>query len=251
MSPTETPQLPLITVITVCRNAELLLEETILSVLGQDYPRVEYIIVDGASTDGTMSIVQRYASRLSFVSEPDKGIYDAMNKGLRVAQGTWVNFMNAGDTFADNTILSRIFGEGGAVNACAGSKEELRVIGGNTLNVFPDGRVDEHRAEPAEVIPYRLPFSHQASFVRIRPETPCFCLDYKYSADYKLFYDVYFAYGQSAFLILDTPIAKYRQEESLTMNPQNQRKIKGEYLRIQAAHKTRQWWKEYLKWKWG
>lgn len=239
---------PLISVITVCYNAASLLEETIQSVLSQDYPNLEYLIIDGASTDGTLDIIKKYTDRIKFVSEPDKGIYDAMNKGLKLANGEWVNFMNAGDYFANGHVLSDIFGSDGKLSTIT-DKGKILVIGGNTLNVFPDGHIEEHHAEQADVIPYRLPFSHQASFVRIQPDTFCFGLDYKYAADYNLFYDMYFAYGREAFLILNMSIAKYRQEDSLTMNPQNQRKIKGEYLRIQSRHRTLHWWKEYLKWR--
>lgn len=243
-----TQTIPLITIVTVCYNAATLIEKTILSVLGQDYPNLEYLIIDGASTDGTLNIVKKYADKVTLVSEPDKGIYDAMNKGLKLAHGTWVNFMNAGDLFADNHVLTAVFGEGGKLES-APNREKIWVIGGNTLNVYPGGHVEEHHAEPADIIPVRLPFSHQASFVRIQPETFCFGLSYKYAADYKLFYDLYFAYGQAVFLILDMPLARYRQEDSLTMNPENQRKIKGEYLRIQSAHRSWHWWKEYLKWR--
>lgn len=239
---------PLVTVITVCYNAVSLLEETMLSVLGQDYPNLEYLIIDGASTDGTLGIIKKYADRVTFVSDPDKGIYDAMNKGLKMAKGEWVNFMNAGDAFADSHVLSEVFGESGKL-ASVSDRKKIWVIGGNTMNFFPDGHVEEHHAEQAEVIPERLPFSHQAAFVRIQPDTFCFGMDYKYAADYKLFYDLYFAYGKAAFLVLDKPIARYRQEDSLTMNPANQHKIKGEYLRIQSAHRSWKWWKEYLKWR--
>ncbi len=239
---------PLVTVITVCYNSAALIEETIQSVLGQDYPNLEYLIVDGASTDGTLDIIRKYADRLKYVSEPDKGIYDAMNKGLKMAGGEWVNFMNAGDYLADRSVLTNIFGEGGQLSTAKNS-EQIRVIGGNTLNMYPDGHIEEHHAEHADVIPERMPFSHQASFVRIQPDKVSFDLKYKYAADYKMFYDLYFEYGKDAFLVLETAIAKYRQEDSLTMNPRNQHQIKGEYLRIQSAHRSLHWWKTYLKWR--
>lgn len=249
---------PKITVVTVVRNAAALIDRTILSVLAQDYPNVEYIIVDGASTDGTLAKIQSYAETvtladgrsLRYVSEPDGGIYDAMNKALRMATGEWVNFMNAGDTFANDHVLTDVFGDDGALaKHCntADEKQQPWVIGGNTVNFFADGREEIHHAEAADVIPQRMPFSHQAAFVRIQPETFCFGMQYPFAADYKLLYDLYFAYGASAFLILDLPIARYRQEDSLSMNPQNQRAIKSEYLRIQSAHRSWHWWKEYLK----
>ena len=101
---------PNISIITVCYNAISDIERTILSVLSQTYDTIEYIIIDGESTDGTIDIIKKYESRLSYwVSKPDKGIYDAMNKGIANAKGEWINMMNAGDTFASNTVLSEVF----------------------------------------------------------------------------------------------------------------------------------------------
>ena len=98
-----------ITVITVCLNAVQTIEETIRSVLEQDWPDVEYIIVDGASTDGTMDIIAAYRQRLSLViSEPDRGLYDAMNKGVLHSTGKVLNFMNADDHFIAPDVLRRV-----------------------------------------------------------------------------------------------------------------------------------------------
>lgn len=89
----------LITVITVSYNAGKSLEETIKSVLSQTYKNIEYIIIDGGSTDGTLNIIKKYEKQLAYwVSEPDTGIYDAMNKGIDAAHGNWVYFIGAGDT---------------------------------------------------------------------------------------------------------------------------------------------------------
>ena len=100
---------PLITVVTVVRNGEKTLEETILSVINQTYTNIEYIIVDGASTDGTLDIVRKHEDRIDYwVSEPDKGIYDAMNKGIDLAAGEWINFMNSGDGLYTNEALKKI-----------------------------------------------------------------------------------------------------------------------------------------------
>ncbi len=100
--------IPKISVVTVCYNAESAIENTILSVINQTYTSVEYIIVDGASKDSTMDIVNKYRDKISvIVSEPDKGIYDAMNKGIKLATGDWICFMNAGDSYVnENTIES-------------------------------------------------------------------------------------------------------------------------------------------------
>ena len=84
---------PLITVVTVVFNDVQHIEETILSVVNQTYPNIEYIIIDGCSTDGTVDIIKKYEERIAYwVSEPDQGIYDAMNKGIQKATGEWINF---------------------------------------------------------------------------------------------------------------------------------------------------------------
>jgi glycosyltransferase involved in cell wall biosynthesis len=101
--------LPKVTVVTVTYNAEKYLEQTIKSVIGQDYPNIEYIIIDGASSDGTIDIIKKYEKHISYwVSEPDKGIYDAMNKGIDAATGEWINFMNAGDTLVSPKTIKNI-----------------------------------------------------------------------------------------------------------------------------------------------
>jgi glycosyltransferase involved in cell wall biosynthesis len=86
---------PVLSVITVVYNNVDHIERTMLSVLDQTYAHIEYIVIDGASTDGTLPLIEKYKDRLAkFVSEPDKGIYDAMNKGLAAATGDYVLFMN-------------------------------------------------------------------------------------------------------------------------------------------------------------
>lgn len=89
---------PKISVITVCYNAAAVIEQTILSIVNQAYTNIEYIIIDGNSSDGTVDIIKKYADRItSWVSEPDKGVYDAMNKGIEKATGDWIYFIGAGD----------------------------------------------------------------------------------------------------------------------------------------------------------
>lgn len=100
--------LPKISVITVVFNGERYLEKTILSVANQTYPAIEYVIVDGGSTDKTLEIIARYRPEIQvLISEPDNGIYDAMNKGLKLATGDFVWFMNAGDTIYEPDTLSQ------------------------------------------------------------------------------------------------------------------------------------------------
>lgn len=104
-------QTPLFSIITVTYNAAEWLERTVLSVLRQSYPQIEYLIIDGGSTDGTVEIIQQYQDGLAYwISEPDGGLYDAMNKGLRQATGDYVWFINAGDTLHTANTLQEIVG---------------------------------------------------------------------------------------------------------------------------------------------
>lgn len=101
---------PIISVITVCYNVASTIEKTMLSILNQTYENLEYIIIDGNSTDGTVEIIKMYAEKLTFwISEPDNGIYDAMNKGIAKATGNFLIFMNAGDQFLNEEVLSKCF----------------------------------------------------------------------------------------------------------------------------------------------
>lgn len=98
-----------VSIITITYNSAETVEDTIQSVLAQDYPNIEYIIVDGASKDSTMAIVNRYKDKIATIhSEPDKGIYDAMNKGVRLATGELIGILNSDDFYADTKVISDI-----------------------------------------------------------------------------------------------------------------------------------------------
>lgn len=98
-----------ISIVTVCLDVAHTIRDTIESVLAQDYPHIEYIVVDGASRDATPAIVRSYGDRIArFVSEPDRGTYDSMNKALALATGDVIGFLHADDFFADKTVVSEI-----------------------------------------------------------------------------------------------------------------------------------------------
>ncbi len=107
-----------VSIITICYNSASTIEETILSVLGQDYPNIEYIIIDGASKDNTMEIVNQYKSKIAvIVSEKDRGIYDAMNKGLGQATGDLIGILNSDDTYAYTEVISDVVKQIGAADS--------------------------------------------------------------------------------------------------------------------------------------
>ena len=103
------PIIPLVTIITVCRNAGDTIERTLQSVTAQTYPHIEYIVIDGASTDGTVEMVRACSAVTTWISEADKGIADAFNKGLARASGEWVGILNADDWYEPETV-ARVIG---------------------------------------------------------------------------------------------------------------------------------------------
>lgn len=98
-----------VSIITAVYNARETIENTIKSVISQSYENIEYIVIDGLSTDGTIEIISKYKDKISkFISEPDKGIYDAFNKGIKLSSGDIIGFLNADDIYAHNRVIENI-----------------------------------------------------------------------------------------------------------------------------------------------
>nr|WP_302829721.1 glycosyltransferase family 2 protein [uncultured Bacteroides sp.] len=174
---------PKFSVITVTYNAEAVLEDTIQSVISQTYRHVEYIIIDGASKDGTLSIINRYKERISLVvSEPDKGLYDAMNKGIRHATGDYLCFLNAGDSFHEDDTLQQM------VHTLNGG-ELPDVLYGETALVDKEGHfIRMRRLSTPEVLTWKsfkqgMLVCHQAFFAKRALVEP-YDLQYRFSADF-------------------------------------------------------------------
>jgi len=121
---------PILSVITIVYNNARDIERTMLSVLGQTYQGIEYIVVDGLSNDGTLDLIKKYEDRIAkFTSEKDEGIYDAMNKGLALATGDYVIFMNSGDEFFDVDTVSAVFDSADDADIYYGETEMINDAG--------------------------------------------------------------------------------------------------------------------------
>ena len=166
---------PLISIITVVYNGVSTLERTILSVINQTYKNIEYIIIDGGSTDGTVDIIKKYEKHLTYwISETDGGVYDAMNKGIIKATGEWTNFMNSGDWFFDNNVIESLFS--------LFPKEDL--VYGSAVMRFERGNCLQKPKN--KLHPWNIKINHQSLFCKSYIlNTMRFNTKYKIASDYE------------------------------------------------------------------
>ena len=175
-----------VTLITVCRNAAAVIAETLESALEQDHPQIELIVIDGASTDGTKEILEGFRSRLAkLISEPDNGIYDAMNKGLRLATGDVIGFINAGDVFMDRHVIGKVVREFERSKADAVFGDIIMVNENDIQKVertWRNGKYDRLRFRQGWMPP------HVATFIRksIYDRFGHFNTDLRIGADYEI-----------------------------------------------------------------
>lgn len=199
---------PRFTIVTISFNAEKCIERTIVSVIQQSYNNVEYIIVDGGSRDGTMRIVEKYKENINhYISEPDKGIYDAMNKGIKLATGDYLIFMNADDVFADNNVLQKVADQ---------LKSDSDIVYGNWRTITEYGTFDNKPA-PLSTLDKKFGLSHQAIFAKVSllKQEP-FDLQYKYAGDYNMISSYYLS-GKK-FQYVDVEIAEISINSGATFN---------------------------------
>lgn len=194
---------PKLSVITIVYNNVKDIERTMLSVFSQTYKNIEYIVIDGASDDGTKDIIEKYKDKLTqFVSEKDKGIYDAMNKGLALATGDYVLFMNSGDEIYSTETVAAIFNTTAAADIYYGETEMYN-------EAWKSLGQRRHRVPETfswRSFKYGMSISHQAIYMK-RSLTSPYDLQYKYSADI----DWIIKAAKKASLIVNTKmyVAKY------------------------------------------
>lgn len=190
-----------VSVITICYNMLPHIEETIRSMMVQDHPDIEYIVIDGGSTDGTQERVERYAECIAhFVSEPDNGVYDAMNKGLRLATGDVVAFVNAGDLIASRHTISYM--------AHAFEENDVDVIYGDVLMVDPQdiSRVKRFwKSGPYQRVNFRKGWMppHLGTYIRKSAYDRFGLFDprFKIGADYELMFRFLYKHQLSAYYV--------------------------------------------------
>ncbi|MBI5450736.1 MAG: glycosyltransferase [Gammaproteobacteria bacterium] len=198
-----------VSIITVCFNSSKTIRDAIDSVLSQDYPGIEYIIIDGGSTDGTVEIVQQYKEKISlFVSEPDRGIYDAMNKGINMATGDVVGMLNSDDFYTDTHVIRDLV---------------LAMDTANVDSVFADlvyvdqldtGRIlryyDSSRWKPCR---FRFGWMPAHTTFLIKREWymryGLFSLDYRIAADFEMLVRLLYR-GAASYIHVARPVIKMR-----------------------------------------
>lgn len=219
----------MISIITVCYNAEKAIDRTIQSVLKQTCKNYEYIFVDGMSTDNTLKVIEKYVPafkengiKVRVVSERDRGIYDAMNKGSRLAEGDWINFLNAGDCFHDALVLERMQKE---------LEQQADIVVGEVVYVegflgrrYPHAELKELKND--------MIFCHQAVFAsrKLFVEKE-FNQDYRFSADYDWL--LYMYMKGYRFKCVEVIVADYDSEG---VSNQNREKTLAEGERIRNKY---------------
>lgn len=177
---------PIVSVITVCYNVVSCLKNTIDSVSSQTYSNVEYIIIDGKSSDGTVSIIEENKDKITtWVSECDEGIYDAMNKGIRMSHGEWLLFMNAGDVFVSNDILEKLVAE---------VTPDIRILRGDIIRIYNKIKVRScgvTSQNPSLMDMFNNTFHHQASLIQksLFSDYGLYSTEYKLCSDWIFFFN--------------------------------------------------------------
>ena len=219
-----------ITIITVVFNDKEFLEETILSVINQNYSDVEFIIIDGGSTDGSLNIIRKYDAQITkCVSEPDKGIYDAMNKGVTFSTGEVISFLNSGDLFYSNDVISKVMSSflESKIDSCYGDLIYVSRDLKREIRYWRSGELSSKQIEKGILLPHPVFFVRKKMFT----DYGFFNTKYKISADFDLILRFMRAVDFSAHYIPEV-LVKMRNGGISNKNPVNVFKANLECYRI-------------------
>jgi glycosyltransferase involved in cell wall biosynthesis len=223
-----------ISIITVCYNSAETIESTLKSVSSQDYPDIEYIVVDGGSTDATLDIVKRYKNVSILVSEPDEGIYDAMNKGIGLARGDVIGTLNADDFYVGNSVVSDVAKtfEDNTIDACYA--DLVYVDQNNTDNI-----VRYWKSKPYQPRLFKQGWmpAHPTFFVKksVYEKLGVFDLNYKIAADFELLFRL-IEKNKIRTMYLPKVIVKMRLGGTTNKNIKNISLQNAEIIHILRSH---------------
>lgn len=197
---------PLVSVITVVFNGEATIEQTIKSVLAQSYSNIEYIVIDGGSTDGTLDIIRKYENNISYwISEPDKGIYDAMNKGVSLSTGKIVALLNADDYYSSNNSISLVMN---SVLSYANI-----IYYGDAIIQYDDLGIESFKKGLLDLTK-GMTLTHQSMFVckDVYEKNGLYSTNYKYAADFEFALRMYLL--GIPYVYLPHPLVNFRYGSS-------------------------------------
>lgn len=217
-----------VSIVTVVYNGVKTIEQTIQSVLRQTYRNIEYIIIDGLSTDGTQQIVEKYMDFIvCFVSEKDKGLYDAMNRGIQHASGEIIGIINSDDWYVGDTVEKVVsFFE----------QNDVDLVYGKIMSVYPDGKEKISKKKPLEKLWYEMVVPHPSVFVKkeVYEKYGGFNLEYKIASDYELMLRFYSRHVKFGFI--DDIMAYFRvgglSSKMRATTIKEHRKITMHYIRF-------------------
>jgi glycosyltransferase involved in cell wall biosynthesis len=223
---------PLISVITVVYNGVDFIEETIKSIINQNYDNVEYILIDGGSTDGTVDIIKQYESKIAYwISEPDNGISDAFNKGIKVSNGDYINFQGDGDGFVSLNVLDKVF-EGVNPKEDALVSARIQRVDKDGCELFTSRHIKNFRKKSLLFrmsLPHQGLFVHKSYFEKYGPFdiNNTFCMDYDHLLR---------SYGDFPKVVTkDVVVARWREDG---LGGGRTKEVLEEYDRIKKKNKV-------------
>lgn len=193
---------PLVTVITATYNSGKTLEQTIVSVLEQDYPNLEYLIIDGGSSDNTIEIIKKYEIKgIKWISEHDEGLYDALNKGINMSNGDFIDIIGSDDAFASKTAISKLVENlDDNIDIICGQEMAVDEESNKTYLVCDNNLVRDKEKYQGDMIAHAAMLTRKELLLRIPFDT-----SYRIAADYKFFLQCY--YGNANIKFIDDVIA--------------------------------------------